>query len=90
MMSKSKQGSPEGNLWGEVIKRAKQDLVSQSNRNAFLAAEYFFFEPVNGDDRNIRTFAGLCAATNINADAAARAIFGALKPQNSRNASCVC
>ena len=80
-MIKSKQCSPDGNLWSEVIKQVKQDLVSPDTRNALLAAKYFFFEPVAGDERDIRTFAGLCAATTINADVAARAVFGALEPR---------
>lgn len=74
------QFSAAGNLWVAVIKQAKKDLVLGNTRNALIAARYFFLEPVDSDFRDIKTFAGLCAATRINVDAAAKAIFTELKP----------
>lgn len=73
-----------GNVWAAVVKQAKLDLVSPDDRLALLAARYFFFEPRKGDDRDIRTFAGLCAVTSINAEAAAEAIFRKLSPDQKR------
>ena len=75
------QFAAAGTLWVAVIKQAKQELVSSDDRRACLAAEYFFLAPGKGVDRDMRKFAGLCAATKINADAAAKAIFDELKPK---------
>lgn len=70
----------EAALWVGVVKQAKKDLVLQNNRFALMAARYFFLEPVESDRHNIKTFAGLCAATDVNADTAAKAVFEGLKP----------
>ncbi len=78
------QPSVAGNLWASVVKHAKQDLVLPDLRNALSAARYFFLDPTTGDDSDIRTFAGLCDATRINADAAARAIFNELEPHQQK------
>lgn len=63
------------NLWVKVIEQTRRDLTSSDSYLVLAAARYFFIEPVSGDDRDIQTFAGLCTVTNINADAAAKAIF---------------
>mgnify|MGYP001563236985 CR=1 FL=1 len=61
-----------------MIKQAKNDLISQDNYLVLRAAMYFFLKPAQSDNDNLRTFAGLCAATGINSDAAAKAIFDEL------------
>src|SRR3989344_7665229 len=66
-------------LWVRVVEQAKKDLVSWNTNLALKAARYFFLEPVESDRHNIRTFAGLCAATGINADAAAKMVFTGLQ-----------
>ncbi len=73
-----------GILLERVVRQARQDLVSWDSRLVLPAAEYFFLEPADGDARDVRTFAGLCAATTINADAAAKAIFAGLKPRQKK------
>ena len=73
-----------GTVWVAVIKLAKKDLVSSDDRLACLAAEYFFLEPSKGDDGDMRKFVGLCAETNINANAAAKAIFDELNPEQKK------
>lgn len=79
-MNVADQFSAAGSLWVGVVKQAKRDLVLNDTRNASLAAKYFFLEPADGDDGDIKTFAGLCAATRINANSAAKAIFSELNP----------
>ena len=71
--------SAAGDLWVKVVEQAMKDLVSYNTNLAVRAARYFFREPVESDRHNIKTFAGLCAATGINADAAAKAVFTGLK-----------
>ena len=61
-----------------MIKQAKNDLISQDERLVLRAAKYFFLEPTQGDYDDLMRFAGLCVATGINSDAAAKAIFDEL------------
>ncbi len=72
--------SAAGDLWVKVVEQAMKDLVSWNTHLALMAARYFFLEPVESDRKDIKTFAGLCAATGINADAAAKTVFAGLKP----------
>jgi len=67
-----------------MIEQAKNDLVSEDDYLAMRAAIYFFLEPVQSDNDNLRTFAGLCGATQINANAAAVAIFNNLKSHQKK------
>lgn len=67
-----------------MIEQAKKELTSGDDYLAMRAAMYFFLEPVQSDNDNLRTFAGLCTATQINADAAAIAIFDNLKSHQKR------
>lgn len=63
-----------------MIKQAKNDLISEDERLAIQAAKYFFLEPTQGDEDDLKRFAGLCTATGINANAAAKTIFSELLP----------
>ena len=67
-----------------MIKQAKNDLISEDDYLALRAAIYFFLKPVQSDNDNLRTFAGLCTATQINPDAAATAIFNNLKSHQKK------
>ena len=67
-------------LTGAMIKQAKNDLISEDKRLVLRAAKYFFLKPTQGDYDDLMRFAGLCAATRINSDAAAKTIFDELLP----------
>ena len=73
-----------GNLWAAVVRSGIEDLASCKRYFAANATEYFFLEPVAGDEKNIRTFTGLCVVTGINADTAAKAIFAKLTPRQQK------
>ena len=63
-----------------MIKQVKNDLISQDEYLVLRAAKYFFLKPTQGDYDDLMRFAGLCAATEIDSDAAAKAIFDELAP----------
>ncbi|MDP3778480.1 MAG: hypothetical protein Q8R30_00330 [bacterium] len=65
-------------LAASLIKQAKQDLTSEDDYLAVRAALYFFLDPAPCDNDDLKRFAGLCAATKINAEAAAKSIFNEL------------
>ena len=61
-----------------MIKQAKNDLISEDEHLVLRAAKYFFLKPTQRDYDDLMRFAGLCVATGINSDAAAKAIFDQL------------
>lgn len=67
-----------------LVEQAKKDLISEDDHFAMRAAMYFFLCPVSGDEGDLKTFTGLCRARNINADAAAKAIFNQLLPHEQK------
>ena len=67
-------------LAAALIQQAKKDLKSEDSYDALRAAKYFFLKPTEEDSGDLKTFAGLCLATNIDADAGAKAIFDELSP----------
>ena len=72
-------------LAAALIEQAKKDLKSKDSYSALRAAKYFFLEPTERDSDDLETFAGLCAAVQINNQAAAKAIFSELPPHQRRH-----
>lgn len=68
-------------LWANVIKLGKLDLRSKDEREVVNAAKYFFVE---SDDRDLRSFDGLCRAHNIDPEKAAKRIWSRLTPQRQQ------
>lgn len=72
-------------LAASLIEQGKKDLVSEDDYIVLKSAKYFFLKPAQGDDGDLKKFAGLCMATGIDADAAAKAIFDELLPYQQKS-----
>lgn len=72
-------------IWSEMIEIGKQHLRHKQNTELALeAAEYFFLQPIRGDENDMTTFTGLMTVNEINPDEAAKAIFNDLPMVDQR------